>query len=84
MGFYTLWNHFPHSGLQLSHKLFSVAEQVPLVLQKKSLTIQDALLAVDTAKAYYCHIRKDDEFSHFYESAVKDAEKHAIGRPELP
>ena len=71
-------------GLQLSHKLFSVAEQVSLVLQKKSLTIQDALSTVDTAKAYYSRIRTDDEFDHFYESAMKDAEKHAIGKPELP
>ena len=53
-------------GLQLSHKLFSVAEQVSLVLQKKSLTIQDALSTVDTAKAYYSRIRTDDEFDHFY------------------
>ena len=71
-------------GLQLSHKLFSVAEQVSLVLQKKSLTIQDALSTVDTAKAYYSRIRTDDEFDHFYEGAMKDAEKHAIGKPELP
>ena len=53
-------------GLQLSHKLFSVAEQVSLVLPKKSLTIQDALSAVDTAKAYYSCIQTDDEFNHFY------------------
>ena len=71
-------------GLQLSHKLFSVAEQVSLVLQKKSLTIQDSLSAVDTAKAYYSCIRTDDEFNHFYEGAVKDSENYAIGKPELP
>ena len=71
-------------GLQLSHKLFCVAEQISLVLQNNSLTIQDALSTVNTAKAYYCPIRTDDEFDHFYDGAMKDAEKHAIGKPVLP
>lgn len=49
-------------GLQLSHKLFSVAERASLVLQKKGLAIQDVLSTMDTTKAYYCCIRKDEKF----------------------
>lgn len=43
----------PLFGLRLAHTLFDSAEQVSLALQKRNISIQDALSAVDAAKAYY-------------------------------
>ena len=66
-------------GLKLAHILFCAAEQVSLALQKKNISISDALAAVDAAKAYY-----KKEFNCFFDSTVQIAEKHNIGKPELP
>lgn len=71
-------------GLWLAHTVFSVAEQVSFVLQKKNTSIQDALCAVDAAKAYFRRIHSDQEFDRFYDTTVKTAENHCIGQPELP
>lgn len=53
-------------------------------LQKKTITIQDALSAVDAAKGYFKRIRSLQEFDHFFDVTVQIAEQHAIGKPELP
>ena len=50
-------------GLKLAHLLFSAAEQVSLTLQRKDNTLQDAVSAIGTAKAYYYQcIRSEEEF----------------------
>ena len=49
-------------GLRLPHTVLSAAEQVSFALQKKNISIQDALCAVDAAKAYFKRIRSDQEF----------------------
>ena len=71
-------------GLKLALNLFSEAEQVSLALQRKNLIIQDALCAVNAAKQYYNRLRSDKEFNCFHLDTIKDAEKLAIGMPELP
>ena len=71
-------------GLRLALSLFSAAEQVSLALQKKNTTIQDALSAVDAAKAYFHRLRSEEEFDRLYDVTVHIAEQHAIGKPELP
>ena len=55
-----------------------------LVLQKKNISIQDALSAVDAAKIYYHRLRSEEEFNRFYVATVQIAEQHTIGQPELP
>ena len=71
-------------GLKLSYLLFSAAEQVSLALQKNNIAIQDALSAVDAAKAHFNRIRSDKEFSQFYEKTLTFAEEKGIEQPVLP
>ena len=71
-------------SLKLAHTLFSAAEQVSKALQKKNITLQDALAAVDAARAYYSRLRSDEEFDRFFGAAVSAAEEHKISGPELP
>ena len=71
-------------GLKLSHLIFSAAEQVSLTLQKKATVLQEALVAVDAAKAYITWIRSDDNFNLFYKEATKFADDHEMSAPELP
>ena len=71
-------------GLKLAHTLFSAAEQVSLAFQKKNMTLQDALSAVDAARAYYGRLRSDEEFDRFFSTAVSVANEHKISGPELP
>ncbi len=71
-------------GLRLAHTLFCAAEQVSFALQKKNISLQDALSAVDAAKAYYDRLRSEEEFNRFYDMTVELAQQHAIGQPELP
>ena len=71
-------------GLRHAHTVFGAAEQVSLVLQKRNISIQDALSAVDAAKAYYHRLRLGEEFNRFYDATVQIAEQHQIGLPELP
>jgi hypothetical protein len=40
-------------GLKLSHLLYSAAETVSPTLQRKHITLQDALCVVEVATAYY-------------------------------
>lgn len=56
--------------LRLCHTLFSTAEQLSLTFQKKAITLQDALSAVETAKAFYRRIRCDTIFDEFYDETV--------------
>ena len=71
-------------GFRLAHTVFSAAEQVSYTLQMKAITIQDALSAVDAAKAYFKRISSHQEFDHFFDATVRLAEQHCIGKPELP
>ena len=71
-------------GLRLAHTLFSGAEQVSLTLQKKNISIQDALCAVAAAKAYFHRLRSDEEFDHFYDTTVQVAKQYTISQPQLP
>ena len=71
-------------GFRLAHTVFSAAEQVSYTLQKKAITIRDALSAVDAAKAYFKRIRSHKEFDLFFDATIRIAEQHCIGKPELP
>ena len=71
-------------GLKLVHILFCAAEQVSLVLQKKSISISDALAAVNAAIGYYNRLMSEEEFNCFFDSRAQIAESHNIGKPELP
>ena len=71
-------------GLKLAHTLFSAAEQVSVTLQKKNITLQDALSAVDAARAYNGRLRSDEEFERFFSTAVTAAAEFKICGPELP
>ena len=55
-----------------------------LTLQKKATVLQEALVAVDAAKAYITRIRSDDNFNLFYKEVTKFADDHKISAPELP
>ena len=63
-------------GRRLAHTLFSGADL------KES--IQDALHAVDAAKAYFHRLRSDEEFEHFYDTTVQVADQHTISKSESP
>ena len=52
--------------------------------RKKNITLQDALSAVDAARAYYGRLRSDEEFDRFFSTAVSVANEHKISGPELP
>ena len=71
-------------GFRLAHTVFSAAEQVSYALQKKAISIQDALFAVDAAKAYFKRIRSHQEFDRFFDATIQLAEQHGIDKPELP
>ena len=71
-------------GLRLAHTLFCAAEQVSFVLQKKNISLSVALSAVDAAKAYYHRLRSEEEFNRFFDATVQIADKHNIGKPEVP
>ena len=47
-------------GLKLSHLLYSAAETVSLTLQRKDITLQDALCAVEVATSYYRRLRSEE------------------------
>ena len=68
-------------GLGLAHSLFCAAEQVSSVLEKKTISISDALAAVDAAKAYYC---REEEFNYSFNATVQIAENYNIGKSKLP
>ena len=69
-------------GLRLAHILFCAAEQVSFVLQKKDISLSDALSAVDTAKAYYHRLRSEEGLNCFFDATVQIADKQNIGKPK--
>ncbi len=71
-------------GLRLAHTLFGATEEVSLLLQRKDLTIQEALSGVGAAKAFFKRLRCTEEFDRFYDATVKAAEQFAISQPVLP
>uniref|UniRef100_A0A1X7TXD7 Uncharacterized protein n=1 Tax=Amphimedon queenslandica TaxID=400682 RepID=A0A1X7TXD7_AMPQE len=71
-------------GIKLCHLLFNAAEQVSSTLQRKDITLSEALTAVESAKSYYQRIRLDDTFMKFYCSILTEAQSYNIKSPELP
>ena len=71
-------------GIKLCHLLFSAAEKVSSTLQRKDITLAEALTAVETAKSYYEQIRADDTFLKFYNRIVTEAQSFKLHPPELP
>ena len=60
-------------GLKLCHLVFSCTEEVSLLLQGKSTTLEDACQQVAVAKRYLEKQRTDDSFNAFYQKAVVDS-----------
>ena len=60
-------------GLNLSHLVFSGAEQLSLILQGKDTTIQKATMAADMTIQYLQRQRFDSSFNQFYSQVVKDS-----------
>ena len=55
---------------------------IRVCLQKKAITIQDALSAVDVAEAYFKRSRLHQEFYRFFDATVQIAEQHSINKSE--
>ena len=53
-------------------------------IQGKDTTLQEALSAVNLAKAYYRLQRTEQAFSQFYDDVISTAQKENIGGPQLP
>ena len=51
--------------------MFAVTEEVSLLLQGKSTTLQDALQQADTAKSYLQRQRSDEAFRVFYKKVFE-------------
>ena len=66
-----------------SHSLLCSRAGV-LCTAKKNISMQDALSAVDAAKAYYDRLQSEEEFDCLYATTVELADQHAVGQPELP
>ena len=66
------------------HTLFCAAEQISVVLQKKNISLSDALSKVHAAKAYYHRLQSEEEFNRFFDTTIQIADKHNIGKPEVP
>ncbi|KAI8487209.1 tRNA selenocysteine 1-associated protein 1 [Branchiostoma belcheri] len=71
-------------ALRLSHRLFSAAEEVSKSLQRKDLSVQEAVTCVNTLKSFYRRQRTDASFDAFYDSAEEAARELNIGEPALP
>lgn len=70
-------------GLRLGYHLFGASENVSLTLQRKNISLQEALAAVKTAKSFYRRMRSHEEFIRFYTESVKIAKDLKIGEPVL-
>lgn len=53
-------------------------------MQAKDTTLQEAISAVNLAKAFYRRQRTDESFCRFYEDVLDAASKLKIGEPLLP
>ena len=71
-------------GLKLGYLLFGASETLSKLLQGKDTTLQEALLSVSLARAFYTRQRTDDSFTRFYKDVVDTAADKNIGKPELP
>ncbi|XP_078665396.1 zinc finger MYM-type protein 1-like [Branchiostoma floridae x Branchiostoma belcheri] len=71
-------------ALRLSHRLFSAAEEVSKSLQRKDLSVQEAVTSVNTLKSFYRRQRTDESFDAFYDSVEEAARELNIGEPALP
>ena len=60
-------------GLKLCHLVFSCTEEVSLLLQEKSTTLEDACQQVAVAKRYLEMQLTDDSFHAFYQKVVVDS-----------
>ena len=54
-----------------------------VTLQRKDITVQDAVSAVGIAKAFYECIRPKEEFNRFYTSTTELADKYSVASPVL-
>ena len=70
-------------GLKFSHLLFSGTEQLSISLQRKNITIQELLSAVELSIQYLQRLRSDNSFDAFYEQVVEEA-KELTDPPVLP
>ena len=70
-------------GLKLGFLIFSASETLSVSIQGKDITLQEALAAVNLARAFYRQQRTEQAFSQFYD-VVSTAERENIGEPQLP
>ena len=66
-----------------SFHLFSPSDKFPFLF-RKSISIHDALSAIEAAKGHFKRLQSENEFDHFYIMVVSFAEKHEIEQPVLP
>lgn len=71
-------------GLKLAYLLFATAEEVSKTLQRKDVSLQEALSAVTLAKAFYQRQRKEEAFTTFYDGVVNTASELNVSAPSLP
>ena len=71
-------------GLKLGYLIFGASETLSKSLQGKDTTLQEALAAVNLAKAFYKRQRTVEAFCRFYDQVLETAEMVEIAGPELP
>ena len=71
-------------GLKLSYLVFGASETLSNTLQGKETILQEAISAVNLAKAFYRRQRTDEAFCLFFDDVVHMAEEVNIGEPQLP
>ncbi|XP_078613923.1 zinc finger MYM-type protein 1-like [Branchiostoma floridae x Branchiostoma japonicum] len=71
-------------AVRFGHRLFSAAEEVSKTLQKKDLSVQEAVSSVNALKEHYGRLRTDEAFDTFYSATVETARGLNIGEPALP
>ena len=69
-------------GLKLGYFLFGASETLSKTLKSKDITLQQAISAVNLAKAFYK--RQRESFDNFYDDVVATALKEEISEPQLP
>ncbi|XP_035690920.1 zinc finger MYM-type protein 1-like [Branchiostoma floridae] len=71
-------------SIRLGQLLFFAAETTSTTLQKKDLSVQEAMDSVETLKKYYRRQRTEESFDAFYASTVEKARELNIDEPVLP
>ena len=69
--------------MKLSFLIFSATEQLPLTLQGKDTSLQQAVTASQLAVNFLQRQRSDEAFSSFYSKVVAES-KDLTGEPVLP